>query len=187
MPCRSRSSTRSSILPPWRLIEPWRLGVWMRTRGVSRRTTARFRMAAGVCATGPASGCAIGFTLPSSTFTGGGFEGTNCSDRRLQPRSTSALNTTARIRFLFSFTYDPRRWALRDWVVTLAAPGMAAHDPLESEPAAAGSAIALKCCDGIGRTAGLVTAAGRKHLGRTLLPAACNQDEQPGDHGRTFS
>src|SRR5512132_29860 len=108
----------------------------------------------------------------------------NLFDRKLQPSRISALSTTARIRFLLSFTCDPRSGY---GVGALAAPGVTAHDPLESEPSAAGSAIALKCGDRIGRTARLITAAWRKHPGGALLPPASNQNEQLGDHGRTFS
>jgi len=64
---------------------------------------------------------------------------------------------------------------------------MAAHDPLESEPSTAGSPIALKCGDRIGRTARLVAAAWRENAGRAFLPAFGNENKDLGDHGRAFS
>src|SRR4029078_5971389 len=98
-------------------------------------------------------------------------------ERTAQPARITARSRTARIRFLLWFSCDPRSGY---GVGALAAPGVTAHDPLESETSAAGSAIALKCGDRIGRTARLITAAGRKHPGGALLPPASNQNEQLG-------
>src|SRR3954447_11168399 len=64
---------------------------------------------------------------------------------------------------------------------------MAAADAFQGEPAAAERSIALQRGDRIGRAARLVAAAWRQHFRRAELPAASNQNEQPGDHRRALS
>src|SRR5581483_6697845 len=98
---------------------------------------------------------------------------------QLQPRSTSALSTTARIRFLLSITSCR---SSRYRVVALTTPRMATADPFQGHPASTRGAIAGDRRNRIGRTARLVAAARRKDLRRALLPAAGDQDHQLRDH-----
>jgi hypothetical protein len=67
-------------------------------RGVSRSTWLRSRIAIGPSAAGSALGWGIGTDLPSTTRVVGGLAvGKNCSLRKLQPISTIAERTIARI------------------------------------------------------------------------------------------
>ena len=84
---------------PFRLIEPASLGVSIETRGVSRSTTARLRIAAGPLAAGLAPGCGNTCSLPFTIFVTGGFAtGKKRSAIAVQPNSTIADSTIARIR-----------------------------------------------------------------------------------------
>jgi hypothetical protein len=114
------------------LIEPARLGVVMRTRGLSPSTTLRARIACGASAPGSALGCGTGVVRPFSTRTVcGPAVGKNFSDNRLHPIRTNALSTTAssmlRLSFNDSVLNLEKSW---DWVVPLAAPRMTTEDSL---------------------------------------------------------
>src|SRR5689334_10995947 len=92
---RWRASVRSSICAPLRLIEPWREGVSMRTRGVDASTWARFWSALGPNAVGCACGCGRACVLPFSTLVLGGLAvGKYLFAAQPQPRSTRALRIT---------------------------------------------------------------------------------------------
>jgi len=55
---------------------------------------------------GSALGCGKGFCFPASTFVVCGLEaGKYLLAAQVQPSRTSALSTTARIKFLLSFTW----------------------------------------------------------------------------------
>src|SRR5213082_500481 len=96
----------------------------MRTRGFKARVAETDCSALGVDgAEGCACGCGSGCCLPASTFVVGGLEGKYLFAAQVQPSSTSALSTTARIRFLLSYTWLR---SSRYGVVSLAAPGVAA-------------------------------------------------------------
>src|SRR4051794_29899772 len=105
----------------------------MLTRGPEASAAATLWVAFGVVG---AEGCALdwgrGCCLPASIFVLGGLAaGKYLFAAHVQPSSTSALSTTARIKFLLSFT-----WVRSSWyrVVTLAAPGMTAKDALQRHP-----------------------------------------------------
>src|SRR5205085_4677103 len=82
-------------------------------------------------------------------------------------------------KFLLSFTQKSSSW---NRVETLAAPGMAAADTFEGQPAAPRGPIALDCGDRIGRTARLVAAARREDPRRAQLPAAGDPNQELCDH-----
>src|SRR5205823_1833568 len=104
--CRCVTSSRSSICAPLRLIDPASDGVRMLTRGLDASAAETDCSAfAVVGAEGCACGCGIGCCFPASTLVVGGFEGKYLFAAQVQPSSTSALSTTARIRFLLSFTW----------------------------------------------------------------------------------
>src|SRR4051794_6537026 len=163
--CLWVTSSRSSICAPLRLIEPCNEGVWMRTRGPDASAAVTDCSAfAVVAAEGCACGCGSGCCLPASIFVLGGFAaGKYLFAAQVQPSSTSALSTTARIGFLLSFTWFRSSWYR---VVTLAAPGVAAADAFEGHPTAPRGPIAFNRGNRIGRTAGPVAAARRKDARR---------------------
>src|SRR4051812_12002299 len=134
----------------------------MLTRGAELNAAARLCSLAGVLGPdGCASGCGTGCCLPFTTLVLGGLAvGKYLLAAQLQPSSTRALSTTARIKFLLSFTLGSSWYR----IVTLAAPGMATKYALESHPAPTSGAIALDCSDRIGRAARLVAAARRQDL-----------------------
>src|SRR5690242_20399986 len=98
------SSSRSSICAPLRLIEPRSDGVRMLTRGPEASAAATVCVTFGVAgADGWALACGSGCCLPASTLLLGGFAaGKYLFAAHVHPRSTSALRTTARIKFLLS-------------------------------------------------------------------------------------
>src|SRR4051812_49431082 len=178
--CRCVTSSKSSICAPLRLIEPASDGVRMLTRGLDARAAETDCSAFAVeGAEGCACGCGSGCCFPASTLVVGGLDGKYLFAAQVQPSRTSALSTTARIRFLLSFT-----WLRSSWyrVVTLAAPRMAAANAFEGHPSAPRGPIAFNGGDRIGRTAGLIPAARRKHPRRAQLPAARDQNHEPRDH-----
>src|SRR5256885_5597803 len=182
---RCRTKVRSSICAPFKLIDPWSDGVWIRTRGLAPSTAARLCNAFGPVAVGWAWGCGKGCALPLTTLVLGGLAvGKYLFAAQLQPSSTSALSNTARIRFLLSFNASI---LLRYRVVALTAPRMAAEDAFQGQPAAPRGPIASNRGDRIGRAARLVAARRRKDLRWPQLPAARNPDEQAGDHWRSLS
>ena len=101
------------------IVDPRALEVDRALRGAASRSapaasrrapSPRLRIACGRSAAGSACGCGIGLALPFSTCTVcGPAVGRNRSDTRLQPSSTSALSTTARIMFWLSFNYGSPR------------------------------------------------------------------------------
>ena len=187
-PSRWRSRTRSSIRAPLRLIEPCRL----------RRLDADARrLAQDVGAARIAARRVRRRARPAAAATGvrrlavldlgraaGWRSGNICWRAKLQPSSTNADSTMARIMLRLSYKRSRSSESSGNRVVALAPPGVAAEDALQGKPAPAGGPIARKCGDRIGRAARLVAAARRQHLRRALLPAARDQDQQPGDHRR---
>src|SRR5580765_7246871 len=105
----------------------------MRTRGLEPSAAATVWVTFGVAgAEGWAWGSLTGCCLPASTLVLGGLDvGKYLLAAHVQPRSTSALSTTARMRFLLSFTC---LGSSRYWVVALAAPGVAAKNALQRHP-----------------------------------------------------
>ena len=85
---------------PLRLIEPWSVGVSIRTRGLSPSTTRRSRTADGVSAVGSAAGLAMGCDLPFTTLVAGGLAvGKNLPCSSGQPNRISAANTANSTKF----------------------------------------------------------------------------------------
>src|SRR5690349_21919203 len=140
------SSTRSSIRAPLRLIEPDSDGVSIRTRGLDASAAETLCTCFGDAGpAGCAPGCGRGCCLPASTFAVGGLAaGKYLFAAKVQPMSTIALSTTARIKFLLSFTCEN---SSRYRVVALSAPRVAAADALEGHPAPARGSIAFDCGD----------------------------------------
>ena len=175
-----RTSKRSSICAPLRLIDPESEGVWILTRGPEPMAAATVWVTLAVEGEdGCPLACGKGCCLPASIFVLGGFAvGKNLFDAQLQPRSTSALSTIARIRFLLSFNGK----SSRNRVVTLPTPRVAAENALQRHPPPARRPIAFNCGDRIGRAAWLVPAARGKDLGGAFLPRFRNQDHRAIDH-----
>src|SRR3954468_13211978 len=179
MPSRWVVRTRSSMRAPLRLIEPRRRGVSIRTRGVSPMTTRRSRVAAWVSAAGPARGWGTGTVLPLTTLVAGGLAvGSHRSLRKLQPISTIADRTIARIILRWSFTYSPSRYRIGAG----AAPRVASQQTFGGQPGAPQRPIALERGDCIGRAARLIAAARRKHARRAQLPAPGDENEELRNH-----
>lgn len=169
---------------PLRLIEPCKVGVWMRTRGLSPSTAWRLRVAAGASAVGSAVLVVTGTDLPLTIFvTGGLATGKNLPWISGQANRITAAKTANRMKFWRSlFKIQPR--SSRDGIGSVPAPGMATRNPLRRQPSALGGAIAAKRSDCIGRTGGLIAARGRQDYRRPQLPATRYPYEKLRDHRR---